>query len=125
MDYLGERSFHPAHLVIVGAVEDQQGVQVAIAGVRDGWQRDIVTLADLDDAGHELWQLLSGHRHVLGQHGLAEPLEGGPHSAPHLDQHVGFDLVCGVVHESGAVGLADLGQAGDPAIRLIPLGLHQ
>ena len=83
---------HPRGLVT--GWRDDERVEVAVAGVRDVGDEDVVPLTDGLDPGEHLGHAAHGDADVLGEHGT-EPLEGGVGEAAGGEHRVGLGVVLG------------------------------
>lgn len=65
-------------------------------------------LADRDDAGHQLREMLARYCHIFGQHCQPKLLECRPDPPANLDEHVTFGGVLDVSDKSRAVLTANV-----------------
>ena len=91
-----ERGCRPAARVVVARRGDQQRVQVAVPGVRDGGDLHAVAGADRLDLGQHRRHLRAGHADVLGEH-RAEPFQCRVGQPAGLEQRLRLDLVGGLL----------------------------
>ena len=101
----------PLHHARLALVEDEQRVQVAVAGVEHVHHEQLVPFDDLVDLLEHLGQSAAGHDGVVQVVVRLDAGDGAERGLAALPQQRPLGLVRGDAHRAGTVGHADLDDA--------------
>ena len=97
----------------VAGVEADDGVGVAVAGVRAHADGQVVLGGDPLDALEHRAEPGAGHAHVVDHRGALDRLQRGERHPPCLEQQFGLGGVVGDDHPGGSGRLAQLAEGGE------------
>ncbi len=115
---------HPLELIRVARVEQDQGVQVPVAGVKDVAVLEAVALHDLGDLRQGIGQQGARHRAVIDQVVRRQPRHRSEGAAPSFPEAAALLGAGGIPDLAAAVGRADLADAAGLLFQALCRPLH-